>query len=42
VIVRLPSFIEPCQSSKVTQPPSGPLYVHEIKHYGYRGHRTCG
>jgi ATP-dependent DNA ligase len=27
-------FIEPCQPSKVARPPSGPLWVHEIKHDG--------
>ena len=31
-----PGFIEPCQPSKVARPPSGPLWVHEIKHDGYR------
>jgi hypothetical protein len=30
------SFIEPCLPSKVERPPSGPLWVHEIKHDGYR------
>ena len=35
--VRCPSgFIEPCQPSKVDRPPSGPLWVHEIKPDGYR------
>jgi ATP-dependent DNA ligase len=29
-------FIEPCLPSKVARPPSGPLWVHEIKHDGYR------
>ena len=34
---RRPSgFIEPCQPSKVARPPSGPLWVHEIKHDGHR------
>jgi len=34
---RRPSgFIKPCLPSKVAQPPSGPLWVHEIKHDGYR------
>ena len=34
---RRPSgFIEPCLPSKATVPPSGPLWVHEIKHDGYR------
>jgi ATP-dependent DNA ligase len=37
MIQRRPSgFIEPCQPSKVARPPSGPLWVHEIKHDGYR------
>jgi hypothetical protein len=32
MVVQRPSgFIEPCLPSKVTQPPSGPLWVHEIK-----------
>ena len=35
--MRRPSgFIEPCQPSKVARPPSGPLWVHELKHDGYR------
>jgi ATP-dependent DNA ligase len=29
-------FIAPCQPSKAARPPSGPLWVHEIKHDGYR------
>ncbi|MDE5465221.1 DNA ligase [Bradyrhizobium sp. CSS354] len=34
---RRPSgFVEPCQPSKVVRPPSGRLWVHEIKHDGYR------
>jgi ATP-dependent DNA ligase len=36
VVQRPPGFIEPCLPSKVTRPPSGPLWVHEIKHDGYR------
>jgi ATP-dependent DNA ligase len=37
MIVRRPSgFIEPCLPSKVARPPSGPLWLHEIKHDGYR------
>ena len=33
----LPSgFIQPCLPSKVARPPSGPLWVDEIKHDGYR------
>jgi bifunctional non-homologous end joining protein LigD len=37
VVLRRPSgFIEPCLPSKVARPPSGPLWVHEIKHDGYR------
>jgi len=34
---RRPSgFVEPCQPSKVARPPTGRLWVHEIKHDGYR------
>ena len=34
---RRPSgFITPCQPSKVSRPPTGELWVHEIKHDGYR------
>ena len=34
---RRPSgFIEPCQPSKVARAPTGRLWVHEIKHDGYR------
>ena len=34
---RRPSgFVAPCQPSKVARPPSGPDWVHEIKHDGYR------
>lgn len=34
---RRPSgFIEPCQPSKVALPPSSLLWLHEIKHDGYR------
>ena len=29
-------FIKPCLPSKVFRPPFGPLWVHEIKHDGYR------
>ena len=37
MVARRPSgFIEPCLPSKVARPPSGPLWVHEIKHDGYR------
>ena len=36
-MTRHPSgFIAPCLPSKAAQPPSGPLWVHEIKHDGYR------
>jgi bifunctional non-homologous end joining protein LigD len=34
---RRPSgFVEPCRPSKATRPPSGPQWVHEIKHDGFR------
>ena len=36
VLRRPSSFIEPCQPSKAARPPSGPLWVHEIKYDGYR------
>ena len=37
MIVRHPcGFIEPCQPSKAERPPSGSLWLHEIKHDGYR------
>ena len=31
-----PGFIEPCRPSKASRPPSGQLWVHEIKHDGFR------
>jgi bifunctional non-homologous end joining protein LigD len=37
MLQRTPSgFIEPCLPSSADQPPSGPDWVHEIKHDGYR------
>ena len=33
---RPPGFIEPCQPSAADKPPSGPRWIHEIKHDGYR------
>ena len=30
------SFIEPCLPSPADKPPSGPGWVHEIKHDGFR------
>ena len=32
----VPGFIEPCLPSPADSPPSGPDWVHEIKHDGYR------
>ena len=29
-------FIEPCLPSTANRPPSGPGWIHEIKHDGYR------
>jgi ATP-dependent DNA ligase len=29
-------FVEPCRPSKAIKPPSGPLWIHEIKHDGFR------
>ena len=31
-----PNFIEPCLPSPADEPPSGPNWIHEIKHDGYR------
>jgi ATP-dependent DNA ligase len=31
-----PRFIKPCEPSKTDRPPTGPLWVHEVKHDGYR------
>jgi ATP-dependent DNA ligase len=31
-----PGFIPPCLPSKAEAPPTGPLWIHEIKHDGYR------
>jgi bifunctional non-homologous end joining protein LigD len=31
-----PGFIAPCLPSKAARPPSGPDWVHEVKHDGYR------
>jgi bifunctional non-homologous end joining protein LigD len=36
VLQRRSGFIEPCLPSKVARPLSGSLWVHEIKHDGYR------
>ena len=36
VLQRSSGFIEPCLPSKAVRPPSGPFWVHEIKHDGYR------
>src|ERR1700716_2083985 len=33
---RPPGFIEPCIPTRVDKPPAGPLWIHEIKHDGYR------
>jgi bifunctional non-homologous end joining protein LigD len=32
----LPGYIEPCIPTRVSKPPVGPQWVHEIKHDGYR------
>jgi ATP-dependent DNA ligase len=29
-------FVEPCIPIRATRPPSGPDWIHEIKHDGYR------
>jgi bifunctional non-homologous end joining protein LigD len=35
-MLRAPAFIEPCLPSQADKPPSGPNWIHEIKHDGYR------
>jgi bifunctional non-homologous end joining protein LigD len=35
-MVRVSAFIEPCLPSRADRPPSGPGWVHEIKHDGFR------
>jgi bifunctional non-homologous end joining protein LigD len=32
----LPGFVTPCLPSKAPRPPSGRLWIHAIKHDGYR------
>jgi len=34
--VRTDGFVDPCIPSRAPKPPSGPDWVHEIKHDGYR------
>jgi bifunctional non-homologous end joining protein LigD len=38
MLLRFPpaGFIAPCLPTPILRPPSGPLWVHEIKHDGYR------
>jgi bifunctional non-homologous end joining protein LigD len=36
ITVRPNGFIQPCISTRAVKPPSGPDWVHEIKHDGYR------
>jgi bifunctional non-homologous end joining protein LigD len=36
MIVRRSGVIKPRLPSKAARPPSGPLWVHEIKHDGYQ------
>jgi bifunctional non-homologous end joining protein LigD len=35
-MVRVFAFIEPCLPSRADRPPTGPGWVHEIKHDGFR------
>jgi ATP-dependent DNA ligase len=34
--VRNDVFIDPCIPTRAAKPPSGPAWVHEVKHDGYR------
>jgi bifunctional non-homologous end joining protein LigD len=36
LVVRADGFVDPCIPSLAHKPPSGPDWVHEIKHDGYR------
>jgi ATP-dependent DNA ligase len=36
LVVRADGFVEPCIPSLAHKPPSGPDWVHEVKHDGYR------
>jgi bifunctional non-homologous end joining protein LigD len=36
LVVRADGFVNPCIPSRAPKPPSGPDWVHEIKHDGYR------
>src|ERR1700729_501591 len=36
LVVRPDGFVEPCIPSLAHKPPSGPDWVHEVKHDGYR------
>jgi bifunctional non-homologous end joining protein LigD len=36
LVVRADGFVDPCISSLAAKPPSGPDWVHEVKHDGYR------
>jgi bifunctional non-homologous end joining protein LigD len=36
LIVSTDGFVDPCIPSRAPKPPSGPVWVHEVKHDGYR------
>jgi len=36
LIIRADGFVDPCIPSRAPKPPSGPDWVHEVKHDGYR------
>jgi bifunctional non-homologous end joining protein LigD len=36
LVVRADGFVDPCIPSLADEPPSGPDWVHEVKHDGYR------
>jgi bifunctional non-homologous end joining protein LigD len=46
-VIAAPGFIEPCLPTVALRPPAGDLWLHEIKHDGYRlmvrrnGERVC-
>jgi ATP dependent DNA ligase domain len=36
LVVRADGFVDPCIPSRASKPPSGPDWIHEVKHDGYR------
>jgi hypothetical protein len=41
LVVRADGFVDPCIPSRTPKPPSGPDWVHDIKHAGLVVGRDC-